>query len=74
MLAARTTLRHFSVSSATSLLKSAGERGSRVPPSSSSRVLSFGSSSAALMSRLSLSMIPTGVAFGAPTPNSEVPS
>src|SRR5215475_1627028 len=36
MLAARITLRHFSVSSATSLPKSAGEPGSRVPPSSSS--------------------------------------
>src|SRR5262245_18710145 len=74
MLAARITLAHFSVSSAMSLPKSAGEPGSSAPPSSSSRVLSFGSSSAALISRLSLSMIPTGVAFGAPTPNSEVAS
>ena len=74
MLTARITLAHFSVSSATSLPKSAGEPGSSVPPSSTSLVLSFGSSSAALISRLSLSMIAIGVAFGAPTPNSEVAS
>src|SRR5215470_15383669 len=74
MLAARITLAHFSVSSATSLPKSAGEPGSSVPPSSTSLVLSFGSSSAALISRLSLSMIAIGVALGAPTPNSEVAS
>src|SRR5262245_64689246 len=43
MFAARTTLPHFSVSSATSLPKSAGEPTSGVPPRSASRVLILGS-------------------------------
>src|SRR5262249_26054960 len=61
ILAARTTFAHFSVSSAISLPKSAGEPGSPVAPKSASRDLIFGSSSAALISLLSLSMIPAGV-------------
>ena len=46
MLAARITLAHFSVSSAMSLPKSAGEPASTVPPRSASRALIFGSASA----------------------------
>jgi hypothetical protein len=74
MLAARITLLHFSVSSARSLPKSAGEPASSVPPSSISRVFSVGSSRAALISRLSLSMIAAGVCLGAPRPNKELAS
>jgi hypothetical protein len=48
---------------------SAGEPASTVPPSSTSRALSFGSSRPALTSLLSLSMISTGVFLGAPRPN-----
>ncbi len=53
-----TTFAHFSVSSAISLPKSAGEPGSGVPPNSASRALILGSTSPALISLLSLSMIP----------------
>src|SRR5262245_38821835 len=69
MLAARITLPHFSVSSAMSLPKSAGEPGSTAPPRSASRAFILGSARAALISLLRLSMISTGVPFGAPTPN-----
>src|SRR6266508_1456943 len=69
MLAARITLPHFSVSSAMSLLKSAGEPTNAVPPSSASRALILGSARLALISLLSLSTISAGVAFGAQTPN-----
>src|SRR6266566_5885172 len=51
------TLPHFSVSSVTSLPKSAGEPTSTVPPRSASRAFSFGSARPALISLLSLSMI-----------------
>src|SRR6516162_244230 len=68
MLAARITLPHFSVSSAMSLPKSAGEPGSTVPPRSASRALILGSSRAALTSLLSLSTILAGVFLGTPTP------
>ena len=60
MLAARMTLPHFSVSSAMSLLNSAGVPASTVPPTSARRALILGSESAALISRLSLSTISTG--------------
>ena len=43
MLAARTTLAHFSVSSAISLPKSAGEPGNTVAPRSANRAFSLGS-------------------------------
>src|SRR5215510_9618887 len=69
MFAARTTLLHFSVSSAMSLPKSAGEPGSTVPPDSAIRALILGSVRAALVSWLSLSMTPAGVPLGAPRPN-----
>src|SRR5207245_10661616 len=49
MLTARTTLPHFSVSSATTLLKSTGEPGNSVPQGSSSADLRFASSSAAFV-------------------------
>jgi hypothetical protein len=68
MLAARITLPHFSVSSAMCLAKSAGELANTVTPRSSSRALIFGSARAALISRLSLSMISVGVFLGAPMP------
>ena len=68
MLAARITLPHFSVSSAMSLPKSAGEPASTVPPKSASRALILGSARPALISLLSLSMISAGVSLGAPMP------
>src|SRR6516165_512918 len=69
MLAARITLPHFSVSSAISLPKSAGEPGSSVAPRSASRALILGSARAALTSLLSFSMMSVGVFLGAPMPN-----
>src|SRR5215212_8111673 len=63
-----TTLPHLSVSSAMNFPKSAGEPASTVPPISATRALIFGSASAALISLLSLLMMSTGVALGAPTP------
>ena len=63
-----TTLPHFSVSSAMSFPKSAGETASAMPPRSASRALILGSARAALISLLSLSTISAGVFFGAPTP------
>ena len=68
MFAARMTLPHFSVSSAMSLPKSAGEPGIKVPPRSASRTFSLGSARPALVSLLSLSTIPAGVFCGAPMP------
>src|SRR6476619_3231822 len=68
MLAARITLLHFSVSSAMSFPKSAGEPGSGVPPRSTSRALIVGSARAALISLLSVSTISAGVFFGVATP------
>jgi hypothetical protein len=68
MLAARITLPHFSVSSAISFPKSAGEPASTVPPRSASRDFILGSARARLISLLSLSTIPVGVFLGAPMP------
>src|SRR5712671_5846337 len=61
-----TALAHFSVSSAMSLPKSAGEPGSGTPKSAS-RAFIFGSTRAALISLLSLSTIAESVLLGAPT-------
>src|SRR5262249_28336557 len=68
ILAARITLPHFSVSSAISLPKSAGEPASTVPPSSASRAFILGSASAVLISALSFPMISRGVFLGAQRP------
>ena len=68
------TLPHFSVSSAMSLPKSAGEPASTVPPRSASRAFILGSARPALISLLSLSMISAGVSFGAPRPNQALAS
>src|SRR6202035_3815326 len=63
-----TTLPHFSISVAMNFWKSAGEPVITMAPNSESLPLSTGSASAALVSRLSLSMISTGVPAGAPMP------
>jgi tripartite-type tricarboxylate transporter receptor subunit TctC len=55
-----TTLPHFSVSSAISFPKSAGEPGSVMPPRSASRALILGSARAALISLLRRSTISAG--------------
>src|ERR1700674_1783359 len=68
ILAARITLAHFSVSSAMSLPNSAGELGNTAAPRSARRALKPGSARAALISRLSLSMISAGVFLGTPMP------
>src|SRR5712671_3839345 len=68
MLAARTTLAHFSVSSAMSSPKSAGEPESTVPPKSANRAFILESARAALISLLSLPMISVGVLLGVQTP------
>src|SRR5262249_15421005 len=74
MLAARITFAHFSVSSARSFPKSAGESASTSPPMSASRAFILGSASAALISLLSLSTISVGVFLGAPRPYTELAS
>src|SRR5262245_61155102 len=63
-----TTFPHFSVSSATSFPKSAGEPASSEAPRSASLAFALGSARIALISLLSLSMMSSGVAFGTPTP------
>src|SRR5262249_40405626 len=68
ILAVRITLPHFSVSSASSLAKSAGEPGSTVPPKSANSAFILGSPRAALISVLSLSPIPAAVSLAAPIP------
>src|SRR4029079_5462402 len=68
------TLPHFSVSSAMSLPKSAGEPGSTVPPRSAKRAFKLASARTALISTVSLSMNPDGVFFGACTPTHWLPS
>src|SRR5262249_16402289 len=69
-----TTLPHFSISSAMSLPKSAGNPGSGVPPRSASRPLILGSARPPLISLLSLSTISAGVFLGAPTPDQALAS
>src|SRR6186997_329696 len=63
-----TTLAHFSVSSAMSLPKSAGEPGSAVLPMLARRAFTLGSTRPALISLFSLSIISAGVPSGAPMP------
>src|SRR5215470_1759323 len=67
-LAARITLAHFSVSSAMSLPKPAGENVSGVLPKSANCAFILGSARPALISRLRLSMTSAGVPFGTPAP------
>src|SRR5262249_8412732 len=69
MFANFTTLPHFSVSSAMSLPKSAGESASTVPPKSAMRALIMGSARPAFTSLLSVPTIAAGVSFGAPNPS-----
>src|SRR6516164_5931532 len=69
-----TALPHFSVSSAMSLPKSAGEPASNMPPMSASCALILGSARPALISLLSLSTTSVGVFLGAPTPNQTLSS
>src|SRR5262249_55156168 len=63
-----TTLPHFSVSSAMSLPKSAGEPRSTVPAKSANRAFNLGSASPVLISVLSFPMISGGVFLGAQRP------
>src|SRR5215510_1012663 len=63
-----TTLPHFSVSSARSLLKSEGEPGSVEAPSSANRACDLGSARIAFTALLTLSMASPAVRFGAPKP------
>src|SRR6516162_1055713 len=74
MLAARITLAHFSVSSAMSLPKSAGDIGIGTPPRSASRALIVGSARPALIASLSLSTISAGVFLGTPMPYQKLAS
>src|SRR3974377_1279325 len=69
-----TTLAHLSVSSAISLLKSAGEPASGSPPMSANLAFIAVSEKAALISLLSLSVISTDVLVGAPMPYHWLPS
>jgi hypothetical protein len=63
-----TTLAHFSVSSAMSFPKSAGDPETVVLPRPASCALILGSDSAALIYPFSFSMIPVGEFLGAPMP------
>src|SRR6516162_4667669 len=74
MLADLITLPHFSVSSAMSLPKSAGDIGIGTPPRSASRALIVGSARPALIASLSLSTISAGVFLGTPTPYQKLAS
>src|SRR5262249_33098380 len=68
MPAARITVPHFSVLSATSLSSWAGEATNTVLAMSATRAAMLGSASAALIALFSLSMSATGVSLGTPTP------
>src|SRR6266849_3717488 len=74
MLAARTTLPHFSVSAATNFSNSARVIGIGSAPKSASRAFNFGSARAAIISLLSFWTISVGVFLGAPTPYHVLPS
>src|SRR5262249_18116396 len=74
MLAARTTLPHFSVSSAMNFSNAAVEVGNTMLPRSANRAFMTGLASAALISLLSVPMISAGVFFGAPTPHQVIAS
>jgi hypothetical protein len=67
-----TTLPHFPVSSAMTLVKSAGAPGMPSPPRLANRALNFGSVKPALIALLSLSTISTGVSLGAAMPSNDV--
>src|SRR5262245_27174438 len=69
-----TTLPHFSVSSAMSLPKSAGEPGSAAAPNPASRAFIWESARPALISLLSFSTISAGVFLGAPRPSQRLVS
>src|SRR5262249_17801217 len=69
-----TTLPHFSVSSAISLPKSAGETTSGVPPRSARLAFILGSAGPGLIFLLGVAMIAGGVFLGAPTPNQALAS
>jgi hypothetical protein len=64
-----TTSAHFSVSSAMSFPKSAGDPVSTVAPRSANRDFVLGSARISLISLLSMSTISAGVFLGTPTPN-----
>src|SRR5262249_39911061 len=63
-----TTFAHFSLSSAMNFPNAAGVIGTGTPPSSASRVSSFGSASTAFTALLSVSTISDGVPLGATMP------
>src|SRR5262249_16720711 len=63
-----TTLAHFSVSSAMSLLKSAGEPGIATPPRSANRAFTLQSPRPALPSPFNIWTMSAAVPVGAPTP------
>src|SRR5262245_38139757 len=73
MLAARITLAHFSVSSATSFPNSAGVIGMGSPPSSARRARNFGSANTAFTARFSFSPLSGGVPLGGRYPVAEAP-
>src|SRR5215471_17743632 len=68
MLAARITLPHFSVYSATKLPNPADELANGASPKSTSRDLNVGSARAALTCLLRIAMISGAVFAGAPSP------
>ena len=74
MLAARITLAHFSVSSAMSLPKSAGEPIKHRAAQVGKPCLDLGVGEARVDLLLSLSTISAGVFLGAPTPNQALAS
>src|SRR5262245_22576183 len=63
-----TTFAHFSVSAAMNFPKSAGEPANTAAPRSVRRVFMLGSARAALISLLSFSTMPVGVALGTTIP------
>jgi hypothetical protein len=68
ILAARITLRHFSVSSAINFPNWVGDRANGVPPKSAIRAFNLVSARPALISLLILSMTSGGVPVGVPIP------
>src|SRR5690242_12702916 len=72
--AALTTLPHFSVSSTMNFPKPPGDPANTEAPNSAYRALILGSARPALISLLSLSMMPAGVFFGTPIPNQPLAS
>src|SRR5215475_13536332 len=68
------TLAHFTVWAITKALASAGVNTIGIAPTSANRARIVGSASAALISRLSRSMISRGVPVGVPTPENVLTS